>query len=124
VLQDIGQLFDLYGKNGATSFIANSGCVVGLTPNDPETAEWMSNFSSKHHVPAPSFSQDGQGRMSASYSAQEEPLWPPDDIRELPKGHGLVWTSGHAAPQPVRLDTWYENPKWKHIGRKDPFHSD
>ena len=84
----------------------------------------MSNFSSKHHVMSPSYSEDAQGRSSASFSAKEEPLWSPDDIRELQDKHGLVWTRGHASPQPVVLDTWYENPKWKHIGRKDPFYSD
>ena len=50
----------MYGPQGAETFIANSGCVIGLGANDPGTTEWESNFSGRHWVTSISVSDDPQ----------------------------------------------------------------
>ncbi len=45
VLQDINQLRAIYGKDEAHTFLGMSGATFAFTPNDPETAEWMSKRS-------------------------------------------------------------------------------
>ena len=124
VLQDRGQLIDLYTKDGADSFIANSGCVVALTPNDPATAEWMSNFSGREWGISVSASDDPHsGAARENWSLGEERVWPSDKIRELPRFHGLVWESGRSQPQAVYLPPYWEIDACKRLARPDPFHT-
>lgn len=128
VLQDRGQLTAIYGVNGANSFMANSGCVIGMRPGatDNETAEWLSSVSGVKGVVSRSASDDKQGgKPHVTYSPQEERLWPPEKIRALPDFHGLVWKEpkdGKAEPQPVYLQPYYQNAACLRVARPDPYH--
>src|SRR5271156_1419198 len=50
VLQNYGQLRKLYGPDGASTFIANSGCLMGFAPGETDSAEFMSKMSDEHSV--------------------------------------------------------------------------
>ena len=45
VLQNVGQIRDIYGPNGAETFTANSGCTLIYTAADLGTAEFASELS-------------------------------------------------------------------------------
>ena len=61
VLQNWGQLVDLYGQQGAWTFIANSDCVAGFNPgHDLDTARFFSELSGKRDVITKSASPDPQ----------------------------------------------------------------
>lgn len=123
VLQNYGQLVDLEGPHGAETFIANSGCVIGLGANDPGSAEWESNFSGKQSVLSISASTDpGTGQPRVNIGIQDERVWSPDKIRELPEFHGLVWKAGQSRPQPVYLPPYWEIRACRRVARPDPYH--
>jgi hypothetical protein len=61
VLQNWGQLIDIYGQNGALTFLGNSGCLIGFNPgNDSESAEMLSKLSDEHGVVMANASPDPQ----------------------------------------------------------------
>lgn len=124
VWQDIGQTREVYGPNGAGTLNAGSGCLFGFNPgNDSEGAEFLSRLSGDQLVPGLSASDDPQGGGNrGSYSAQRERLWSPEKIRSLPERHGLVWTTGGAAPQPVYCPPYWHIKACRRVAREDPFH--
>jgi type IV secretion system protein VirD4 len=123
VLQDYGQLITLYGREGAGTFIANSGCVIGLTPGDFDTAEWMSKFSDEHGEIGVNASDDQRapGGLRVSYTEQRERVWSPGKIRQLPQFHGLVWKFGSSQPQPVFLAPYWTIRACRRLARPDPY---
>ena len=64
VLQDINQLRDIYGKDAANTFLGMSGATFAFTPNDPETAEWMSKRAGDVVLPGLTVSQSAQGDLN------------------------------------------------------------
>jgi type IV secretion system protein VirD4 len=122
VLQDINQLRAIYGKDEAHTFIGMSGATFGFTPNDSETAEWMSKRSGEIYVPVATESEDQQtGARGTSIRPEKRRAYSPDDLHDIPEFHGLVWFAGQSAAQPV-----YAPPYWdaQHnadlVGRYDP----
>jgi type IV secretory pathway TraG/TraD family ATPase VirD4 len=123
VLQDKNQLVETFGPQGAASFIANSACVVAMQPNDPESADWMSNFSGRKGAISVSASDDPHsGTPRITFGVQEERVWSPDKIRELPDFHGLVWKAGSSRPTSVYLPPYWEIPACRRAARPDPYH--
>ena len=125
VLQNWSQLVDLYGPQGAWTFIANSGCVIGFNPgNDYETAEFFSKLSDEHLEVGVSASVDPRspGGVHIGYSEQRERVWSPGEIRQLPEFHGLVWRSGFSQPQPVYCEPYWRSAACRRIARPDPYH--
>ena len=124
VLQDINQLRGLYGKDFAHTFLGMSGATIAFTPNDFETAEWMSRRSTEHTVAGPSFSDDPRGVGSAreSWALQVRRLYPADSLFGLPEFHALTWFAGQGPPTPVRTRCYWELPFCKGRYRDDPFH--
>lgn len=124
VLQDYGQLVTLYGREGAGTFIANSGCVVGLTPGDPDTAEFMSRFSDEQGAVNVNASADPRapGGVHIGYGEGHERVWPPGKIRQLPEFHGLVWKFGYSQPQPIYCAPYWKSASCRRVARPDPYH--
>jgi type IV secretion system protein VirD4 len=125
VLQNWSQLVDIYGPQGAWTFIANSGCVVGFNPgNDTESAEFFSKLSDEHGEININASPDPQapGGVRVNITESRERVWTPGEVRQLPEFHGLVWTSGFSQPQPVRLAPYWEIRACRRVARPDPYH--
>lgn len=122
VLQNTGQLRQLYGADGAGTFIANSGCVMGFTPGETDTAEWMSKMSDDHSVIGLSASDDPRGGMARlNFGEKQERVWSPGKIRSLPERHALVWKFGQSQPQPVYCPPYWDMPECR-LARPDPYH--
>ncbi|RUQ34799.1 MAG: type IV secretory system conjugative DNA transfer family protein [Candidatus Competibacteraceae bacterium] len=124
VLQDINQLRGIYGKDFPHTFLGMSGATIAFTPNDFETAEWMSRRSTEHYVAGPSFSDDprGVGGARESWALQLRRLYPADSLFDLPEFHALTWFAGQGPPIPVRTRRYWELPFCKGRYRPDPFH--
>ena len=123
VLQNVGQIRDLYGQNGAETFVANSGCVLAYTAADSGTAEFASLLSGEHSVLTMHASKDAQGGAPhIGYGAQTERVWSPGQIRDLPMFHALVWKFGRSKPQPVYLPPYWESAACRRRMRPDPYH--
>jgi type IV secretion system protein VirD4 len=122
VLQNIGQIREIYGPHGAETFVANSGCVLSYTAADPGTAEFASLFSGEQAMLTMSANNNPQGGSpSINYGVQMERVWTPGQIRELPEFHGLVWKFGQSKPQPVYLPPYYEMAACRRRMRADPY---
>jgi type IV secretion system protein VirD4 len=123
VFQNIGQLREVYGENGADTFTANSGCVFAFSPgNSTSTADFLSKLSGDNLTVGVSASDDPQWGARPSYSLQRERLWPPEKIRDLPERHALVWRAGQAAPTPVYCPPYWEIAACRRVARADPYH--
>jgi type IV secretory pathway TraG/TraD family ATPase VirD4 len=124
VLQDINQLRGIYGPNFSHTFLGMSGATMAFTPNDLETAEWMSRRSTERYEAVPSFSDDphSPGGARESYGQQLRRLYPVAKLLELPKLHALTWFAGQGPPTPVRTLPYWQLPFCKGRYRDDPFH--
>jgi type IV secretion system protein VirD4 len=121
VLQDINQLRAIYGKDEAHTFLGMSGATFAFTPNDPETAEWMSKRSGEVSQPGLSASDDPNTGARESWRGEKRRVYPPDDLYNIPEFHGLVWFAGQSAAQPVYTPPYWDardNPDL--VGRYDP----
>lgn len=125
VLQDINQLRGIYGRDFSHTFLGMSGATIAFTPNDFETAEWMSRRSTEVETPRASVTDDPShpDGVRESISPHKRRLYPADDLLEMPAFHALTWFAGRGRPQPVRTPPYWELPFCKGRYRPDPFHS-
>jgi type IV secretion system protein VirD4 len=122
VLQNWGQLVDLYGEKGAWTFIGNSDCVAGFNPgHDLDTARFFSQLCGDRAVIAKSASPDPQTGVRENVSESREPVWSVDRIRQLPEFHGLVWRKTRPV-QPVYFEPYMDNAAQRRVARQDPYH--
>lgn len=126
VLQDINQLRAIYGKDQANTFLGMSGVTFAFTPNDPETAEWMSKRSGEVNRPGLSASDDPETGARESWRSERRRIYPPDDLYNIPEFHGLVWFAGQSAAQPVYAPPYWDardNPDLAGRYDPDPYHT-
>jgi type IV secretion system protein VirD4 len=102
VLQDLGQLKDLY-KERWESFMANAGVIMGYAPNDLTTGEWMSRRSGQTTVIAQSVNtgesvQGAHGSKSSgeAWNQVGRPYYLPHDLFGMHEGSGVLWLAGLA----------------------------
>jgi type IV secretion system protein VirD4 len=105
MLQDLGQLKELYEKRWET-FIANAGVVFGFAPNDLTTADWMSKRSGQTTVVAKGVSQSSgissgeksstSSGMGSSDQQMARPLLLPHELIGMEQGMALLWLAGDA----------------------------
>ena len=102
ILQDMGQLKDLYGERAGT-FIANAGVQQVFGVNDFETAKWLSQM----------MGQETTGYQTESYRPGDPPsignnltgrdLLTPDEIMQLRPENQLLRVQGQAAAVAQKL---------------------
>jgi type IV secretory pathway TraG/TraD family ATPase VirD4 len=126
VWQNIGQMNQTYGRDGAGTITGNSGCLFGFAPEagDCDTAEFLSRAGGEHWVKTLSASDDPQGGpCRITVNEHLEKVWPPDAVRSLPPWHGLVWRARHGAkPVPVVVPPYWTIPKLARRASPDPYH--
>ena len=102
ILQDMGQLKDLYGERAGT-FIANAGVQQVFGVNDFETAKWLSQM----------MGQETTGYQTESYRPGDPPsisnnltgrdLLTPDEIMQLRPENQLLRVQGRATAVAQKL---------------------
>lgn len=123
VLQDINQLRGIYGKDLSNTFLGMSGATLAFTPNDFETAEWMSKRSGEELVARPSYRDDPRGGADESWSFLQKRIYPPELLFSLPQWHALTWFAGESHAVVVRTRPYWDLPFCQGRYRDDPFHS-
>jgi type IV secretion system protein VirD4 len=128
VLQDLGQLKALYQERWET-FIGNAGAVIGLTPNDLTTAEWMSRRAGDTTIVAASFNQGnslntgGQGSSDGmGYQQQRRRLYLPQELMDFPSGTGLIWPAGTSMSVPFFAPEYWNISELRGRAMPNPYH--
>jgi type IV secretory pathway TraG/TraD family ATPase VirD4 len=87
--------------DAANTFLGMSGATFGFTPNDPETAEWMSKRSGEVTEPGLSTSDDAKTGARESWRGEKQRVYSADDLYNIPPFHGLVFFAGQSRALPV-----------------------
>lgn len=124
VLQSLTQLKNLYQEN-YENFLGQSGAVVGLTPNDWFTADWMSRRSGETTIRQPTVNTNqnpgGVGTsMGEGYGRRRYLM--PQDLFGMGEGFGFVWCAGEGRPIPAYLPPYWHVDLWRNRARPDPYH--
>jgi type IV secretion system protein VirD4 len=132
ILQNIPQLKALY-KDRWESFLSSAGVAQFFTPNDNETATYISRRSGTRTVQrkstgttSGSSAGGASNSTSESYSEAYEPRLKLDDIYRLPKEHQIVFVPNVAEEIILHRQPYYESPHYKNTSGLvlDPYHMD
>lgn len=117
IIQELSQLYDIYGRDGAKVFI-NAKVRIAYTQNDEETCQLIASKlgdttikvkNTSRQVGSDIFSKS-QNSESTYYTAR--PLLLPQEIRLLPEDKAIIIIQGH---QPVYAEKirWFNELKYK-----------
>jgi type IV secretion system protein VirD4 len=126
VLQSLTQLRNIYEESGYENFLGQSGAILGFTPNDGFTSEWMSKRSGETTIRQPTVntSQNANGGIGSSmgegYGRRRYLM--PQDLYGMGEGFGLVWCAGQPRPIPTYLPAYWQVDLWRRRARPDPYH--
>jgi len=121
ILQNWGQLVTLYGRDGAQTFIANTGALLAFAPNDNDTAAFLSDYAGEQWVVSESRSENASGDVNVSVGLVREKRWSASRLRDLPKHHALVWKYHNSEPVPVYMEPYFLDRQCLAVARPDPF---
>src|SRR5579864_296983 len=125
VLQSLTQLKNIY-ENNYENFLGQSGAIVGLTPNDWFTADWMSRRSGEKTIRQPSANMNTNPEGAVGRSMGEgygrRRFLMPQDLFGMGEGFGWIWCAGLARPIPAYLPAYWEVDLWRRRARPDPYH--
>lgn len=117
IVQDFSQLRARYGADRANSILNNHGCKMVLPGiSDPETTEVVAKLVGRSDFTDVQVSHN-DGRASRSYSLRQDQLAPPDALRQLQEGTGIVLYRGKP-PTIVRLRPWYADRRLGELVRR------
>jgi type IV secretion system protein VirD4 len=111
IVQNIGQLQELYGKNWET-FVANAAVRQFFAPRDLATAEYVSKLMGQETVYAQSISAQGDVSLSETGRA----VLRPEEVMQLPDHRQVIFDGG--APW-IGWRLPYYDPRWGLQGRYD-----
>jgi type IV secretion system protein VirD4 len=130
-VQDIHQMQGLYGQRWK-SFLANAGIQQYFTPNDMETAEFISKRAGTRTAEVSNVNYGGYSIDSVekgnygiheTFSEISRPLIPPHDLFDMPSDMGLLFYHGRANPTRYVRTPYYQSLYYQ--GRYDlnPYHA-
>ena len=108
IIQDLPQLYETYGHDGAKAFI-NNKYRVAFAPNDLDAARLISGWLGETTVESRSQNQKLWGGLfqdSQSLSYVKRPLMNPDEIMKLSKDKMIITLEG-ANPVLAFKNPWY-----------------
>jgi type IV secretory pathway TraG/TraD family ATPase VirD4 len=83
LIQDIGQLKKLYGRDGYRTFLSGSEIQIFLPPRDLETAQELSDIAGRRTVVTESKSYSDDGKENTGYAETGRPVLYPQEIMAL-----------------------------------------
>lgn len=114
VLQTPAQLADIYGQEGASSYIENAGVEVIFTPKSIKEAKNISERLGTFGADASSeskakFGMGGKGKTpTISTSIQGRALMLPQELTAMPQTDAIVLIAGHPAVQAKKIRYYAE----------------
>lgn len=117
VFQSLGQVKEHYPKQWE-SFLDNAGFAQFFTPNNMETAEYISKRAGNRTVSVQSTSTGADGKSSKNESLKGVPLWSPQDVLGLPRNQQIIFAP-NTGGYPISIDrgNYDENPAYKGLNR-------
>ncbi|HTX62613.1 MAG TPA: type IV secretory system conjugative DNA transfer family protein [Acidimicrobiales bacterium] len=108
VWQDLAQVRARYGERAAT--VVNNHRAKLFLPGiaDPGTLDFASHLAGDQEIATPSVTRGARGERTITTSSQVRRLLPPDTLRRLPKGSGVL-LYGALPPARVRLKPWFSD---------------
>lgn len=88
--------------------------LIGAGVDDPRFVADIATLIGQHTVQRGSYSKSRDGG-SQSWSEQREQILEASDVRAMPKGTGLLLSTGMRIAQ-LQLRPWYEEQAMQHIG--------
>ena len=109
VWQDLAQLHARYGADRAQTIFSNSRARL-ILPGiaDTTTLNEITRISGDTPVPQSHTTRDPSGATSIGEGTTYRPLVPPDYLRQLPRGHGLL-IYDNLPPVVLRLRPWWRD---------------
>ncbi|MDD9383173.1 TraM recognition domain-containing protein [Streptomyces sp. ZAF1911] len=115
ILQSYRQGVKAWGEVGMDSMWgAATKKLIGAGVDDPRFVADIATLIGQHTVHRGSYSKSRDGG-SQSWSEQREQILEASDIRAMPKGTGLLLSTGMRIAQ-IQLRPWYEEESLAHIG--------
>ena len=109
VWQDLAQITARYGPRAPT-VVNNHRAKVFLSGiADPATLDHASRLIGDEELLVPSFTSGGSGGGSTTRATSTRRLAPPDALRRIPPGEGVL-VYGGLPPVRLRLRTWFDDP--------------
>jgi type IV secretion system protein VirD4 len=110
VWHDLAQITARYGPRAPT-VVNNHRAKVFLSGiSDPSTLDHASALIGEEEVLLPAYTSGGPGGRSTTRSTTQRRLAPPDALRRIPPGEGVL-VYGGLSPARLRLRTWTEEPE-------------
>ena len=117
IIQELSQLYDTYGRDGAKVFI-NAKVRIAYTQNDDETCKLLELLMGnktlvvKHRSKSMSTHIFSQNNQTESIHYTSRPLMLAQDIRLLPDGDQIILMQGHP-PIYAKKIIWYNQKPFK-----------
>ena len=109
IWHDLAQINARYGVRAAT-VVNNHRAKLFLSGiSDPSTLDYASQLIGDEEVMVPTVTDGGRSGPSTSRSPSVRRLAPPDGLRRIPPGEGVL-VYGDRHPAKVRLRTWFDDP--------------
>jgi type IV secretion system protein VirD4 len=109
VWHDLAQITARFGPRAAT-VVNNHRAKVFLSGiSDPSTLDHASALIGDEELLLPAFTSGGAGMRSTTRTPTTRRLVPPDAVRRVPPGEGIL-VYGGLPPAWLRLRTWYDDP--------------
>lgn len=110
ILQSYQQGQRVWGDHGMGALWSAATCkIVGAGIDDAKFAEDLSRLIGEHDITIGSHSRDGTGHGSWQVSVRRQRILDPAQIRALPKGSGLLLSTGIKVAM-LTLLPWYNGP--------------
>jgi type IV secretion system protein VirD4 len=109
IWHDLAQITARYGPRAPTVVNNHRAKVFLAGIADPSTLDHASGLIGDEELLVPAFTSGGRGGPSTTRSASTRRLAPPDALRRLPPGEGVL-VYGGLPPARLRLRTWFDDP--------------
>jgi type IV secretion system protein VirD4 len=110
VWHDLSQINARYGPR-ATTVVNNHRSKLFLSGiSDPATLDYASHLIGDEELHVPVTTRGGHGGLSTTFSPSTRRLAPPDEIRRIPPGEGVL-VYGDLPPARLRLRPWFDDPR-------------
>lgn len=116
VWQDLSQIFARYGDRAATVVNNHRAKVFLSGTSDPRTLDHASHLVGDEELLVPSVTTDAAGTRSVTTSTVRRRLLPPEALRRLPAGGGVL-VYGALPPARLALRPWFADPVLAARGR-------
>jgi len=118
VWHNLGQMFHRYGRDVAMTILNNLWAKVVLAGvSCTDTAEYISTLVGREEIVRWGVTRQPDGRHSASESITERQLAPPEGVRQIKPGAGIL-VYRDLPPVALRLRPWYED--WALVDKVNP----